>query len=45
MLFANYNNYVEMGCSVDLQVNDFEPGLNLVITDDDIMEKWAIEIS
>ena len=34
VMFSNYNSFVQMGCRVDVQVNDFETGLNLIITDD-----------
>ena len=35
VLFFIYNNFVEVGYNVDLKVNDFETGLNLVITNDE----------
>ena len=35
VLFSIYNNFVEVGYNVDLKVNDFETGLNLVITNDE----------
>ncbi|GEM_PF-6809415 len=44
VLFSNYNCFVETGCSVDIQVNDFETGLNIVVTDDEgVSEVYDVE--